>query len=98
MSNPFDKSYIEAAARRALIAADPAYHSWSHEQQEIFRATMDGDARYRVRRSLLASLRGIERNSEKEVDEAWEVVSNADLYLLNWAKLLTIGIGEDYIY
>ena len=98
MSQPFDKTDIEAAARRALIAADPTYHSWSHEQQEIFRATMDDDARNRIRRSLLASLRGIECNSVKEIDNAWEAVSKSDLYSLNWAMLLTTGIGEDYIF
>ncbi len=98
ISHPFDKSDIEAAARRALIAADPTYHSWSHEQQEIFRATMDDDARNRIRCSLLASLCGIESNSVKEIDNAWETVSNSALYSLNWAMLLTTGIGEDYIY
>ncbi len=98
MSHPFEIPDIEAAARRALIAADPAYYSWVRERQEHFRATMDGDARYRVQRSLLASLCGIECNSEKEADDAWEAVSNADLYPLNWAKLLTSGIGEDYLY
>jgi len=67
MSRPSDKSDIEAAARRALIAVDPAYHSWSNEQQEIFHATMDDDVRYhRIRHSLLASLRGIECDSEKK--------------------------------
>lgn len=98
MSHPFENSDIEAAARRALIAADPAYYSWVHERQEHFRATMDDDARYRIQRSLLASLCGIGCNSAKEVNNAWEAVSNADLYPLNWAKLLTSGIGEDYLY
>lgn len=98
MSHPFDKSAIEAAARRALIAADPAYHSWSHEQQEIFRSMMDDDARYRIRRSLLASLRRAECGSKKEINDVWEAVSIPDLYPLNWALLLTSGIGEDYIY
>ncbi|RDH83658.1 MAG: hypothetical protein DIZ78_14245 [endosymbiont of Escarpia spicata] len=81
-----------------MIAADPTYHSWSQEQQEIFRATMDHDARYHIRRSLLGSLRGIECHTEQEVNDAWEVVSIPDLYPLNWAMLLTSGIGEDYIY
>ena len=98
MSHSFDKSAIVAAARRALIAVDTAYYSWSHEQQEVFRATMDDDARFFIRRSLLASLRGIECNSEKEINDAWEAVSIPDLYPLNWALLLTSGIGEDYIY
>ncbi|MBL3599590.1 MAG: hypothetical protein JMN25_06950 [gamma proteobacterium endosymbiont of Lamellibrachia anaximandri] len=98
MSHPFQNSDIEAAARRALIAADPAYFSWVHERQEHFRAKMDDDARNRIQCSLLASLCGIGCNSAKEVNNAWEAVSNADLYPLNWAKLLTSGIGEDYLY
>ncbi len=98
MSHPFDKSAIEVAARRALIAVDPAYYSWSHEQQEIFRATMDDHARSHIRRSLLASLRGLECDSKKEINDTWEAVFIPDLYPLNWALLLTTGIGEDYIY
>ena len=81
-----------------MIAADPAYYSWSHEQQEIFRATMDDDTRSRIRRSLLASLHGIECGSKNEINDAWEAVSIHDLYPLNWALLLTTGIVEDYIY
>ena len=98
MSHTFHKSDIEAAARRALIATDHAYYSWPHEQQEIFCATMDDDARYHIRRSLLASLRGIECHSEQEVNDVWEAVAISDLYSLNWAMLLTSGIGEDHIY
>lgn len=95
MSHPFDKSAIEAAARRALIAADPAYYSWSREQQEIFRATMDDDARSRIRRSLLASLHRLECGSKKEINDTWEAVSIPDLYPLNWALLFTLNAKKN---
>ncbi|QYZ67770.1 MAG: hypothetical protein OI74_01120 [Gammaproteobacteria bacterium (ex Lamellibrachia satsuma)] len=59
---------------------------------------MGDDVIYRIRHLLLASLRGIECHSEQEANDAWEAVSISDLYSLNWAMLLTSGIGEDHIY
>ena len=93
----FDETLIQAAARRALIAADGQYFSWTAEDQEHFRATMSKDARRKVQCVLLDSLFDIHCTPEN-VDEAWDDVSSSRVNLLNWAMLLTTGIGIDYIY
>lgn len=92
-----DKTLIQAAARRALIAADGQYFSWAAEYQEHFRATMSEEARRKVRCVLLDSLLDIHCAPEY-VDEAWNDAPRSRVNLLNWAMLLTTGIGVDYIY
>lgn len=52
-------STIQAAARKALIAADSGYFSWSEDQQERFRATMNEQAQSRVDSVLLKDILGI---------------------------------------
>lgn len=91
------KAQITAAARRALMAADSYYHAWPAQQQENFRATMDEKARNRVERVLLDSLLDIQCRID-EVDQAWSDVPQSKLIILNWANLLTRGIGEDFIF
>jgi hypothetical protein len=91
-----NKTQITAAARKALIAADSHYHAWPAQQQENFRATMDEGARNRVERVLLKSLLNIQCSID-EVDKIWSDVPLSELNILNWASLLTKGIGEDFI-
>lgn len=88
---------IKAAARKALIAANPDYHAWPQAQQEQFRATMDDAANSRVDTVLLNDLLGIQCNAEN-ADEVWRDVPSSEFNHLNWAKLLTTGIGEDMMY
>jgi hypothetical protein len=90
-------SHIQTASRKALMAADPLYHSWSPTQQEHFRATMDEAARARVDAVLLKEILGITCTAEN-AHEVWDGLPIAQLNDLNWAKLLTLGIGEDTIY
>ena len=92
-----DKSKIAAAAKKALIAADSQYFSWPPEQQEHFRLTMNTVASARVRRVLLNDLLGIQC-SVKTVDSAWQDVNLSQLNTLNWASLLTQGLGDEMIY
>ncbi len=92
-----DRQKLMVAARKALIAADARYYAWTPEEQERFRATMSEDARCRVQRVLLDDLLDIKCRTE-EVDEVWDNVPLADLNRLNWARLLTTGVGDDYIY
>ena len=94
--NSISKTQIIAAARKALIAGDSHYHAWSEQQQENFRATMDENARNRVERVLLDSLLNIQCSID-EVDKIWNDLPLSKLNILNWASLLTKGIGEDYI-
>ena len=91
------KTQIAAAARRALMAADSYYHAWPAHQQENFRATMDEKARNRVDRVLLDSLLDIQCSID-EVDKAWRDIHHSKLNIINWASLLTKGIGEDFIF
>ena len=92
-----NKSEIIAAARKALIAADPNYYSWSEQQQELFRVTMNDAAQSRVQAVLLKSLLGIQCTAEN-AGEIWRDLPLSKLDNLNWAKLLTSGIGDDYIF
>jgi len=92
-----DKAQITAAARQALMAADAHYYAWPIDQQERFRSNMGRTSRVKVQRVLLNSLLSIQCSDEK-VDEAWGDVPMPELNMLNWASLLTSGIGEDYLY
>lgn len=92
-----DKKQITAAARKALMAADAHYYAWPTQQQERFRTTMGENSRNKVRRVLLGSLLGIQC-SDEEVDKVWDDIPLPKLNALNWASLLTSGIGEDYLY
>jgi hypothetical protein len=77
-----DKAKIIAVAQRALIAADSLYFSWSAEEQEHFRATMNDDARNRVQRTLLDGLLGIQCSLD-QVDAIWRDLPLAQLNPLN---------------
>ncbi|MBL4681899.1 MAG: hypothetical protein JKY88_14405 [Pseudomonadales bacterium] len=92
-----DKSKIKAAARRALIAADPDYYSWPAQQQAQFRATMSDAAQARIESVLLKSLLGVQCTAEN-ADEIWCDLPLSKLNNLNWSKLLTSGIGDDHIF
>lgn len=88
---------IKAAARKALITADPLYYSWPPDQQERFRANMDKTAGSRVDAVLLNELLGITCTAEN-ASSVWRDLPLSKLNNLNWAKLLTAGIGEDMIF
>lgn len=92
-----DKSKIKTAARKALIAADTDYYSWSEQQQEHFRATMDDAAKSRIEAVLLKNLLGIQCTAEN-ASEIWGDLPISKLDNLNWAKLLTSGTGDDNIF
>lgn len=92
-----DRQQITSAARKALIAANPNYYTWPASQQERFRATMDKASRNKVQRVLLESLFGIECTDD-QADHAWDNAPLANVNDLNWASLLTRGVGDDYIY
>jgi len=92
-----NKKQIISASRKALMAADAHYFAWPIEQQEHFRATMNESSRVRIRQVLLSSLLGINCVSE-EVDKVWNDISLPNMNILNWANLLTLGIGEDFVY
>ncbi len=92
-----DTSKIKTAARKALITADHNYYSWPKRQQEQFRATMDDAAQSRVEAVLLKDLQGVQCTAEN-AGEIWGDLPLSKLDNLNWAKLLTSGIGDDYIF
>lgn len=92
-----NETQITAAARKALIAADAQYFSWPASQQERFRARAPSAAKKRIDQVLLASLLGIKRSLE-EAEQVWDDLPIQQLNLLNGAKLLTTGIGDDYIF
>ena len=92
-----DRQKLLVAARKALIAADVHYFAWTPEQKERFRVTMGEDARRRIQRVLLDDLLDIKCRSD-EIDDVWNDMPLTNLNQLNWARLLTAGIGEDYIY
>ena len=88
-----DKAKIALAARKGLMVADSHYLAWSAKQQERFRATMDENTRQKVQCVLLDSLFGIKCTSQ-ELASAWDDIPLPKLNILNWAGLLTEGIGR----
>jgi len=92
-----NKNQIKAASRKALIAANKSYYSWSAEQQEAFRANMDVTTQKKVGSVLLNSLLGI-KCAPEDVSDKWSEIPVSKVNSLNWAKLLTTGIGDDFIY
>lgn len=90
-------STITAASRKALMVADPQYHAWPAEQQERFRASMDEAARKRIKAVLLREIKDIDCTVEN-VEERWDELPIAELNDLNWALLLTHGVGEDWVF
>jgi hypothetical protein len=92
-----DKAQIALAARKALMVADSHYYAWSAQQQERFRATMSEKTRQKVQCVLFDHLLSI-KCSSNELAEVWDDIPFPKLNIINWANLLTQGIGEDYIY
>jgi len=92
-----NKSKIKPASRKALIAANKNYYSWSTEQQEKFRATMDETAQNKVESVILNSLFGF-KSTVKNASEICNDLPISKTNDFNWAKLLTAGIGEDFIF
>ena len=92
-----DKTEIALAARKALMVADSHYLAWTAKEQEHFRATMSEEAQQKVHRVLLDCLLGIKCSSQ-ELANAWDDMPSPKMNIINWANLLTQGIGEDYIY
>lgn len=58
---------------------------------------MKREARNRVKQILLDDILGIQCSLD-QVDRVWNEVPVKRLKLLNWASLLTSGIGENFIY
>lgn len=87
----------QAAARKALMAADPRYHAWPADRQERFRATMDEAARSRANAVLLQDVLGISCSAD-ESGRIIDGLSIPQLGLFNPAMLLTTGVGEDLIF
>jgi hypothetical protein len=92
-----DIKEIALAARKGLMVADSHYFAWPAKQQECFRATISEKARQKVECVLIDCLFGI-KCSPQELSNAWDDIPLPKLNVLNWADLLTQGIGEDYIY
>jgi hypothetical protein len=92
-----DAQLIKNAAKKALMAADSQYHSWSAEVQEAFRANMSDDAQNRVDAVLLKEILNIQASAANASD-IWRDLPLSKLNKLNWAKLLTTGIGDGMIF
>lgn len=92
-----DKDKIKAAARKAMMAADNLYYAWEAEHQEKYRVSMPDEAGLRIQQVLLESILGIKCKLE-EVDDVWDELPLDKVNSLNWAKLLTSGVGDDFIF
>ena len=92
-----DRTEIALAARKALMVANSHYFGWPAKQQERFRATMSEKARQKVQCVLIDCLLGIKCSSQ-ELASTFDNIPLPKLNIINWAELLTEGIGEDFIY
>lgn len=87
---------IKSVAAKALIAAHPLYHTWSREEQVHFRAKLDQAAQNRVDAILLKEIHNIQCTAEN-AGKIWRDLPLSKLDNLNWAKLLTTGVGDDML-
>lgn len=87
---------IQSAAQHALVVSNPDYDSLDTYEQERFRVLKSSEEARCVRRVLLEALLGIQCD-EMQVDDIWDDVHPKHSKMLNWALLLTQGIGEDFI-
>jgi len=95
--NQFNFAEIQACARRALISTTPDYFSWPIERQEHYRATKNELIIRRIKIELINNLLKIPCDSEN-IDDVWDELSSSSLDIINWAMLLTDGIGDDSIF
>ncbi len=91
-----NKESVKAAARKVLIAADSHYYGWSSVEQENFRALLGEDARQKINKVLIGELLGIKCKLQ-DVEDILDDLPVTNKNLLNWARLLTEGIGNDFI-
>lgn len=97
MQFDMDAQKIKNAANKALIAAEPHYHSWPAAKQEAFRAGMNKAAQNRADAVLLKEILDIQCTAET-AGEIWRDLPLSKLNKLNWAKLLIAGVGDDMIF
>jgi len=92
-----DENRVKAGARKALMTANNLYYSWDTEQQEKFRVLMNEKTIEKIQQVLLDSILDIKCTLE-ELDDVWDDLPLGDLNILNWAMLLTSGIGDDFVF
>lgn len=95
--DPIKITEIQSAARRALISTHPGYFSLSERDQENFRANKNEQALQKIKIVLINSLFGLKCNISS-VEAIYEELSNIEINILNWARLLTDGVGDDFIF
>ncbi len=93
--NHVDKNRVITGARKALITANNLYYSWDTEQQEKYRVSMNDQIIEKIQHVLLDSMLRIKCTLKVDI---WDNLPLADLNILNWAILLTSGIGDDFIF
>jgi len=92
-----DTKIIKAGARKALMTVNNLYYSLNTEQQEKYRVLMNDQSIEKIQHVLLESILGI-KCTLKEVDDVWDDLPIDDKNILNWAILLTSGIGDNFIF
>jgi hypothetical protein len=95
--NTTEKRKILTTAHKGLMFANPDYFALSGRDQEIFRVTKDENASKKIKCIILENLLETPCGIDT-VDDLWEEIETPNLFVLNWAMLLTDGIGEDFIY
>lgn len=84
--------------RRAVIHARPDFYSWNEARQLHYRMHMPDDERFVLERSVFHDLYGVDCDTEKSLQEAWDAVPIGELDAINETLLPWRGIGEDSFF
>ncbi len=87
-----------AILRRAVMRAQPAFYSWSEDEQLAYRMSMPDEACFILERSVFYDLYGVDCKTEEALREAWNDVPIDELDAINETLLPWKGIGEDCFY
>jgi hypothetical protein len=98
MNKEIYKREREVILRRAIIAANPEYFSWTEEEQEKYRGHRKWEDDFMFFRVIFKELFGFKAETQEELDEYYNELSIKDNLVLNQTILPMRGIGEDNFY
>ena len=98
MNKEISKREWEAVLRRAIIATNPEYFSWTEKEQEKYRGQRKWEDDFIFFRIIFKELFDFKAETQEELDEYYDELSIKDNLILNQTILPMRGIGEDNFF
>lgn len=89
---------MQAAFRRAMIAANPAYYSWTPETRERYRLALPDSEEFCIRQAILRDLFDIRVNTSEEMTAAFASLDAEQNLIFSSAILPAQGMGDDLFF